>query len=85
MQVAIRVRPGASRARVGGLHDEALVIHVTEHAVDGKATAAALAALAKALGIPKRDISLVTGVRSRTKIVVIPDAASADFAKLREA
>ena len=43
-------------------------------AVDGKATAAAMKALAKALGCPERDVSLVTGVVSRTKVVQVPDS-----------
>ncbi len=79
MQVAVRVRPGASRPRIGGEHDGALVIHVTQRAIDGKATAAALTSLAKALGVAPRDVTLVTGQRSRTKIVAIPDYAETDF------
>lgn len=72
----MRVRPGASRTVVGGSHDGALVIRVGARAVDGQATAAALQALAKALGVPRRDVVLVTGATSRTKIVDVPDEAS---------
>jgi hypothetical protein len=60
---------------VGGSHDGALVIKVGARAVDGQATAAALQALAKALGLRNREVVLVTGATSRTKIVDVPDAA----------
>lgn len=46
---------------------------VAERAVDGKATHAALAAVAAALGCRARDVRLVSGTTSRTKIVEVPD------------
>jgi uncharacterized protein YggU (UPF0235/DUF167 family) len=84
MRVAIRVRPGAGRTVVGGEHDGALIVRVRERAVDGKATAAALEALAAALDLRPRDIVLVSGATSRTKIVEIPDHAAIHYAALRD-
>jgi uncharacterized protein len=78
----VRVRPGASRTVVGGSHDGALVIRVGARAVDGQATAAALQALAKALGVPRRSVVLVTGATSRSKVVEVPDAAHEVIATL---
>ena len=74
-RVAIRVRPGAARARVGGSYGDAgaLVVAVTERAVDGKATAAALRALAEALGLPRSAVSLLVGAVSRDKVVLVAD------------
>jgi uncharacterized protein YggU (UPF0235/DUF167 family) len=86
-RIAIRVKPGASRTKVGGAYgsdgapggarargvENALVVAVQERAVDGKATEAALRALAAALGVPRRKIRLVSGATSRDKIVEIPD------------
>ncbi len=69
MRVTIRVKPGAGRTRVGGSHDGALVVAVAARAVDGKAPEAALAALADAVGVRRRDVTLVTGATSRTKVV----------------
>lgn len=71
MRVTIRVRPGASRTRVGGEHAGALVVRVTARAVDGQATEATLAALAEAFGVRRRAVRLVTGAASRTKLVDI--------------
>lgn len=74
MRIAIRVKPGSSRARVGGRHgQDELIVAVTARAVDGKATQAALGAVADALAVPKREVTLVSGHTSRTKIVEIPD------------
>jgi hypothetical protein len=64
---------------VGGEHDGALVVRVSARAVDGKATAAALAAVAAAFGVPPRAVTLVAGAASRTKII---EVAGADRAAL---
>ena len=83
MRVTIRVRPGAGRTFVGGRHEDSVVVRVQERAAEGKATAAALAALARALGVRIQDVRLVAGVRRKTKIVDIPDTAAARFQQLR--
>jgi uncharacterized protein len=67
------VKPGASRTKVGGRYgDDALIVAVQAPAVDGRATEGALKAVAKVLGCPNRDVSLVSGATSRTKVVDIP-------------
>jgi hypothetical protein len=82
LRFEVRVRPGASRTRVGGRHGDALVVAVTARAVDGKATEAALRAVADALGVRHREVRLVTGATSRTKVVEISDAGAAVAAAL---
>ncbi|TXL61402.1 DUF167 domain-containing protein [Aeromicrobium terrae] len=76
MRVTIRVRPGARKPEVGGTHDGALVVKVAAVPEGGRATQAALVALAEALGVPRRDVTLVTGMTSRTKIVEIPEESA---------
>lgn len=71
MRLTIRVRPVSSRTRVGGRREDALVVAVTAPAVDGRATRAALDAVAQAFGVRPRAVHLVSGDRSRTKIVDI--------------
>lgn len=75
--VAVRVRPGASRARVGGRYDgpygPAVVVAVHEPAVDGRATEAARRALARALQVRPRDVSLLAGIASRDKLFAVVD------------
>ncbi|WP_239334235.1 DUF167 domain-containing protein [Frankia sp. CiP3] len=80
MRLTARVRPGSARTSVGGFHhgatdgrpgDGALVVRVTAPAVDGRATAAALAALAIAFGVRRGEVVLVKGMTSRMKTVDI--------------
>lgn len=73
MRVAIHVKPGAARTAVGGRHGEGdvLVVSVTARAVDGKATEAALRAVAEAFGVRRREVSLVMGATSRDKLVEV--------------
>jgi uncharacterized protein (TIGR00251 family) len=74
MRVHIRVKPGASRTAVGGRYGDALIVAVTARAVGGKATEAALRAVADAFGVPRRDVALVTGTTSRDKVLEITGA-----------
>ena len=69
MRVTVRVRPGSSQPGVGGEHDGALVVRVSARAVDGAATAAAMAAVAAAFGVRPAAVTLVSGAASRTKIL----------------
>lgn len=56
---------------------EVLGVAVSARAVDGAATVAVCAAVAKAFGVRGRDVVLVTGERSRTKVldVAVDDVA----------
>jgi uncharacterized protein YggU (UPF0235/DUF167 family) len=85
VRLTIRVRPGASRTSVGGSHDGALVVRVSARAVDGRATEAALAAVADAFGVRRRAVGLVTGETSRTKVVDVAGADPATLARLLDA
>ena len=71
MRIAIRVKPGSARTAVGGRRGDALIVSVTARAVDGKATEAALRAIAEAFDVRRRDVSLVVGATSRDKVVEI--------------
>jgi uncharacterized protein len=82
MRITVRVRPGSTRPGVGGEHDGALVVRVSARAVDGQATAAALAAVAAAFGVRPDAVTLVAGPASRTKIVEIAGADPAVLERL---
>jgi uncharacterized protein YggU (UPF0235/DUF167 family) len=81
VRFTVHVRPNTSATRVGGVHDGALVVRVTAPAEQGKATAAVLDALADAVGVPRRALSLASGAASRRKVVDL-DVAPADEAAL---
>ncbi len=76
MRVSVRVKPGASRPKVGGRygdgsdgHAPILIVSVAARAVDGAATEAVLKAVAKAFDLRRADVGLVSGLTSRTKVV----------------
>jgi uncharacterized protein (TIGR00251 family) len=83
--MAVRVRPGAARTEVGGRYGDALVVRVTARAVEGKATEAALRAVADAFGVRRRDVRLVSGTRSRDKVVDVEGDAAELAARLDRA
>jgi len=74
VRLTVRVRPGASRTRVGGCYGEpgdVLVVAVSARAVDGAATAAVLAAVASAFEVRPREVTVISGANSRTKVLEI--------------
>ena len=75
VSVAVRVRPGAGRTRVGGHypgpHGPALIVAVGAPAVDGKATEAVRRALADALGLRPGAVVLRLGATSRDKVFTV--------------
>ena len=75
------MRPAASAASVGGDFDGALVVRVVERPDGGKATEAALRAVADAVGVSRRCVTLVRGATSRRKLVEI-DLPAADAARV---
>jgi uncharacterized protein YggU (UPF0235/DUF167 family) len=82
VRITVRVRPGSARTSVGGEHGGALVVRVSARAVDGQATAAALAAVAEALGVRRRAVTLVSGATSRTKVIEVAGADPAALDRL---
>jgi len=88
-RLSVRVRPGSSRTSVGGRYGvgepPCLVVAVTERAVDGAATAAVLQAVAEAFAVRPRQVQLVTGATSRTKVLAVdldPDTGQRRLAEL---
>lgn len=78
--IAVRVKPGASRTKVGGSypgpHGAALIVAVQAPAVDGRATEAARRAVAEALAVPASQVRLRTGAAARDKLFEIDDPPS---------
>ncbi|MBF9034099.1 DUF167 domain-containing protein [Rhodobacterales bacterium HKCCE2091] len=71
--LTLRVTPRASANSVDAPVDSGAPVRlkVTAPAEGGKANAAVLALLAKALGVPKSRLTLVRGATSRDKLVRI--------------
>jgi uncharacterized protein (TIGR00251 family) len=69
--LAVRVQPGAKRSGVAGLHGDRLKIRIAAPALDGRANDALLVFVAERLGLPRRNVSLVSGDRSSDKLIAI--------------
>lgn len=66
-EIAVRVTPKASRNAIV-VTDEGIRVYVTVVPESGKANAAVLKLLAKALGVPKSRLSLIRGATARDKV-----------------
>ena len=67
----IHVIPRARRSEVAGERGGALLVRLAAPPVEGAANDALIEFLATTLGLPRRDIHIVSGERSRRKRVAI--------------
>jgi uncharacterized protein (TIGR00251 family) len=67
----VRVVPRSAREGVAGCEGGVLRIRLNAPPVEGKANESLARFLAEALGVPRRDVTLVAGGRGRNKIVRI--------------
>ena len=72
-RLSVRVTPRSSRDTIDGFDDAGnLKVRVTARPADGEANAAVVRLLARALGLPPRDVVLITGASARIKVFEIP-------------
>ena len=71
VRISVRVQPRASRNEVAGLHGDALKVRVTAPAIEGAANDALIDLLSTTFGVSRRDVTIVAGATSRSKIVEI--------------
>lgn len=69
--------PRAGRHAIAGVRDDTLLVRLAAAPVEGAANAALLELFADALDVPRRDVHLVSGDRSRHKRVAIRGHAAA--------
>ena len=74
--LSIRLAPGAKRTEVAGLNGDALKIRVAAPPRDGEANEALVDFIAERLGVPRRAVRIVSGARSRSKVVEVSGAAA---------
>jgi len=69
--IAIRVIPRSPRTRVDGMRGDAFLVRLAAPPVDGAANEALVAFLAGHLDLPRRNIRIISGGKSRDKVVGI--------------
>lgn len=70
-RIAVRVIPRSRRDEVTGERDGRLLVRVTAAPVDGRANDAVRAVIAAHLGVRATSVTIVSGDRSRDKVVQI--------------
>ena len=67
----VRVKPGARKTGIVGVHGGALKLSVSSVAEKGKANREVVNLLADALGLPTSAVEIVTGKTSQDKVVEV--------------
>jgi len=67
----LHVQPGAARSEFAGMHGERIKVRLAAPAHEGKANAALIEFLAGHYGVPRRNVRIAAGLKSRRKRVVI--------------
>lgn len=83
-RLRLRVKPGARRSGLLGVHGGALKVAVPQAPEKGRANRSVLEVLAKALGLPAAALRLLAGEASRDKAVFIPLSPREVAARLGE-
>lgn len=69
--IDVRVIPRAAKSGIAGTRDAALLVRLNAPPVEGAANAELIEVLSKALGVPRRAVTIVAGERSRSKRVAV--------------
>jgi uncharacterized protein (TIGR00251 family) len=82
---SIRVQPRAARTAITGTMGDALKVSLSAPPLDGRANAAVVDFISDILSVPRASVQVVSGERSRNKIVRIAGCSGAEVQrKLRE-
>ena len=80
-RLTLRVSPGAARAGIVGRHGTGWKVRVAAAPEDGKANAAVIRLLAHTVGVPARDVAILSGHASRDKTVEVAGIDAAESEK----
>ena len=75
--MTVRVTPRAGRTAVAGVRGDVLLVKLAAAPVDGAANDALIALLSDAFELPRRNITIVAGDKSRTKRVELAGTSTA--------
>jgi len=77
----VRVVPRAGRTALAGERDGALLVRLAAAPIEGAANEVLVAALARALDLPKRAITLLSGEHGRDKRLLIAGTTAGAIAR----
>jgi hypothetical protein len=73
--ITVRVTPRAAKTEIVGLADGVLHVRLTAPPVDDAANAACCALIAGALRVPKSNVTVIRGRKSREKVLRVTGSA----------
>jgi uncharacterized protein (TIGR00251 family) len=76
LTIKIKVEPRSSKSGVVGPYGDALKVKLTSPPVEGKANKELIEVLAKAFGVAKKDVEIISGQSSKNKIVKLRNVPS---------
>jgi len=71
VRFSVRLQPRASKNEIAGVQGVSLKVRVTAPPVDGLANEALIDSLSQALTIPRRNVCIISGLTSRTKVIEV--------------
>lgn len=72
--IHVYVQPGAKHSEIAGFHDQALKIRLNAPPIEGRANDALLKFIAQLFEVPKRQVLLKRGDKSRHKTLIVSDS-----------
>ena len=83
--IKVKVIPRSSRTEILGKENDIYRMKLTDPPVEGKANKAVIELLAEKLGVPKREIEIVSGKTGRLKTIRIRGLAAGEVAQALKA
>ena len=71
MKISIRVKPNSKQDLVELIGENQYNVRVKEKAIEGRANNAVIKILSKHFGLPKSNISVVIGLKSKNKVIML--------------
>ena len=83
--IKVKVIPRSSRTDILGKENDIYRMKLSDPPVEGRANKAVIELLAEKLGVPRRDIEIVSGKTGRLKTIRIRGLTAAEIARALEA
>ena len=82
VRFAVRVQPRASKTEIAGIHGDALKVRLSAPPVDGAANDELVNFLAGIFAVARRDVMILAGESSRSKVVEIEGIDAAQVQRI---
>lgn len=79
IRFSAKIQPKSSQNAIVGFHDDSLKVRLTSPPVDGAANRACVKFLAKQIRVSPANVSIVSGLTSRKKIIQIDNISEEAF------